>query len=41
VAYDYSTNALREHNSGSIEAMLSYWFVKKKDIGELYNERFF
>ena len=40
-AYDYSTNALREHNSGSIEVMLSYWFVKKKDIQELYNERFF
>jgi hypothetical protein len=40
-AYDYSTNALREYNSGSIEAMLSYWFVKKKDIDELSNERFF
>jgi type IX secretion system PorP/SprF family membrane protein len=38
-AYDYSTNALREYNAGSIEVMLSYWFVKKMD--ELYNERFF
>jgi len=40
-AYDYSTNALKEHNSGTIEAMLSYWFVKNKNIDELYNERFF
>ncbi|CAA6799937.1 MAG: Type IX secretion system membrane protein PorP/SprF [uncultured Aureispira sp.] len=41
VAYDYSTNALREYNSGSVEAMLSYWFVKNEDMGELHNERFF
>lgn len=40
-AYDYSTNQLREYNSGSIEMMMSYWFVKRKQIGELYNERFF
>jgi len=40
-AYDYSTNELREYNSGSIEMMMSYWFVKRKNIGELYNERFF
>ncbi|WMX16116.1 type IX secretion system membrane protein PorP/SprF [Aureispira sp. CCB-E] len=40
-AYDYSTNALREYNSGSIEMMMSYWFIKRKKIGELYNERFF
>lgn len=40
-SYDYSTNQLREYNSGSIEMMMSYWFVKRKNIGELYNERFF
>jgi len=40
-AYDYSTTALREYNAGSVEMMVSYWFVKKENIGELYNERFF
>lgn len=40
-AYDYSTNELQQYNSGSIEMMMSYWFVKRKFIKELYNERFF
>ena len=43
-AYDFSTTQLQRYNSGSIEAMVSYYFTK--DTGEngtyeLGNERFF
>jgi len=42
-AYDFSITDLRQYNSGSVEAMISYCFVKGKngDGREIYNERFF
>lgn len=44
MAYDIGITKLQEYNSGSVEAMISYWFVKSKDKDgdrALYNERFF
>lgn len=43
-AYDFSITQLQRYNSGSIEAMVSYYFVKdtgKAGEFELGNERFF
>ncbi len=43
-AYDFSITQLQRYNSGSIEAMVSYYFIKNtgnKGDYELGNERFF
>jgi type IX secretion system PorP/SprF family membrane protein len=42
-AYDFSITDLQQYNSGSIEAMISYCFIKGKngDGREVYNQRFF
>lgn len=43
-AYDFSITKLQQYNSGSIEAMISYWLVKDTGKGSEYhvgNNRFF
>ncbi|BDS13329.1 PorP/SprF family type IX secretion system membrane protein [Aureispira anguillae] len=43
-AYDFTVTQLQRYNSGSIEAMISYCFVKgkhKDQDREIFNERFF
>lgn len=43
-AYDFTITSLQRYNSGSIEAMISYCFVKGKHgeaDREIFNERFF
>lgn len=40
-AYDFSITELQRYNSGSIEAMVSYCFVKQGDKRAIFNERFF
>lgn len=43
-AYDFTITQLQQYNSGSIEAMISYCFVKGKNGDpnrEIFNERFF
>lgn len=42
-AYDFSISELQRYNSGSVEAMISYCFVKSdKDADrDIFNERFF
>ena len=39
VAYDFTLSALKNHNNGSVEAVLRYDFIKNKKI--LHNPRYF
>lgn len=43
MAYDFSVTDLQQYNSGSIEAMISYHFIKQNADGNrgIFNERFF